>query len=224
MAVMIPDIGPVINDSTSAEPDIYWRLARQLGDEFIVIHSLPWVSTVAREIDGRAVPTGELDFLILHPELGILALEVKGGVIAYHQSVFVFRNGTRIDPVRQVRRGTHALAGWIYSASSYSLKIGYAIVLPDSDLADKLVPPALVDYTPSGPQNIVLDKNDLREFGRKVTQLMRYWKIALNNDNLGQDKVENIKSLICPIADYRPKWHSRIAEVSERWLTLTEQQ
>jgi hypothetical protein len=30
MAIMIPDTGPTINDSARAEPDIYWRLAKQL--------------------------------------------------------------------------------------------------------------------------------------------------------------------------------------------------
>jgi hypothetical protein len=170
------------------------------------------------------VPTGELDFLVLHPEYGILALEVKGGIVAYHQSVFVLRNGTRIDPVRQVRRGTHALARWIHNAGGPSLKIGYAIVLPDSDLEEQPVPPALIDQKPNGPQSIVLDKNDLRYLGQKIIKIMDFWKNALENKSLGKTLISKVKDLICPVADYRPKWRSRIQETSEQWLVLTDQQ
>ena len=50
MARMIPHIGPTINDSLIAEPTIYWLLAKHLSDDFVVIHSLSWLSQIAREI------------------------------------------------------------------------------------------------------------------------------------------------------------------------------
>jgi hypothetical protein len=62
MAIMYPKNGPVKNDSYIAEPTVYKALATQLSDEFIVIHSIPWLAQVAKEIDGRNVPTGEIDF------------------------------------------------------------------------------------------------------------------------------------------------------------------
>ena len=60
MARIFPQITPQNTGSNQAEPDIYWRLKKQLPDDFVVIHSLPWLASVAKEIDGRSVPTGEI--------------------------------------------------------------------------------------------------------------------------------------------------------------------
>lgn len=126
MARMFPEVGPQNTGSTRAEPDIYWQLSKKLSDEFTVIHSLPWLASVAKEIDGRSVPTGEIDFLILHQSLGILAVEVKGGILSYDRTEFVYkRTGNRLDPIRQVSRGTHALARWLSDSGAGKWRIGY---------------------------------------------------------------------------------------------------
>src|SRR5258708_2867772 len=126
MARMIPENGPVENDSSQAEPDFYWRLAKQLPDDFVIIHSLPWLSAAARQIDGRDVPTGEIDFLLFHPQYGILAIEVKGGRLKYDGTKFILiSTNEAIDPIRQVRRGTHALAQYLGSMTGKGYKIGY---------------------------------------------------------------------------------------------------
>lgn len=84
MARMIPSDGPSDTDS-AAERDLYPVLREQLSDEFVVVHGLPWLTTLTRRgQDSRGAkllgpPTGEIDFLILHAELGVLAIEVKGG-------------------------------------------------------------------------------------------------------------------------------------------------
>jgi hypothetical protein len=96
MARMIPSQGPAPTSSRVAEPMLYQALAKQLPDDFTVIHSLPWLAKAVKEIDGRDAPTGELDFLILHPLLGILGIEVKGGLVGYDRNAFVFlRTGER---------------------------------------------------------------------------------------------------------------------------------
>lgn len=225
MALMIPSQGPVVNDSLVAEPTIYQSLAQQLSDEFTVIHSLPWLGQAAREIDGRPVPTGEIDFLILHPELGILAIEVKGGRLLYHRNKFVIsRTGTIIDPVNQVRRGTHAIAHWIWAGGAPGYRIGYALAFPESDMQGRLIPPALVDMTMDAPENICIDKPSPSRFGERVVEIMRYWKQALNIWPLTEAKLSQIVDLICPVVDYSPRWLDRLQEVRQRWLLLTTQQ
>ncbi len=54
---------------------VYDRLADVLDDSFHVFYSSPWLGTdrLGNEKDG------ECDFLIAHPDHGILAIEVKGG-------------------------------------------------------------------------------------------------------------------------------------------------
>jgi hypothetical protein len=97
---------------------------------------LPWLGQIASEIDGRAVPTGEIDFLILHPKLGILAIEVKGGALKYERHQFVvLRSGRMIDPITQVLL---ALIGWDKRTrlSTYSQSVRAPMLRIPSDCAD----------------------------------------------------------------------------------------
>lgn len=78
MAVLWPNKLPrsVVDDRRrKAEVRVYNRLAEVLDDSFHVFYSSPWLGTdrLGNETDG------ECDFLIAHPEHGILAIEVKGG-------------------------------------------------------------------------------------------------------------------------------------------------
>jgi len=67
------------NPMRSGECKTYKRLADELDDLFVVFYSRPFLGQKpsGEEIDG------ECDFIIAHPELGLLALEVKGGQIEY---------------------------------------------------------------------------------------------------------------------------------------------
>lgn len=144
MARMIPEGGPAKNESFKAEPDIYWRLAK-LDENFIVIHSLPWLCAAVKSIDENYAPTGELDFIVLHPRLGILTLEVKGGVFKYDRHKFVYlKTNQQFDPIGQSRRGTFALSKWLRSAG-INIRVGYAWIFPEIDMREKPIPPAFQD-------------------------------------------------------------------------------
>jgi len=78
MAVLWPRKLPrsVLDDPRRrAEIRVYDRLADILDDSFHVFYSSPWLGTdrLGNEKDG------ECDFLIAHPDHGMLAIEVKGG-------------------------------------------------------------------------------------------------------------------------------------------------
>lgn len=78
MAVLWPRKLPrsVLDDPRRrAEVRVYNRLAEVLNDTFHVFYSSPWLGTdrLGNEKDG------ECDFLVAHPDHGILAIEVKGG-------------------------------------------------------------------------------------------------------------------------------------------------
>lgn len=78
MAVLWPRKlpGSVLEDPRRrAEVRVYNRLAEVLDDNFHVFYSSPWlgIDRLGNEKDG------ECDFLVAHPDHGILAIEVKGG-------------------------------------------------------------------------------------------------------------------------------------------------
>lgn len=223
MARMIPSNGPKSNDSRTAEPAIYHAL-KQLSDDFTVIHSLPWLGSAAREITGNVAITGEIDFLILHPNLGILAIEVKGGMLRYDQGQFVFRNGQRIDPIAQVRKGVHALSRQIKGATGLKIRIGYAIAFPESSMQNRLIPPALVDMTNGKPENICIDRMSIINIGQRIKEIMEYWHKNKVTWSLGRQEIDQIIRLVCPVEDYSLTWKERIEEDNQRWLVLTDEQ
>ena len=222
---MFPEFGPKSTESEIAEPSVYWRLAKQLPDDFCVIHSLPWLSTAAKEIDNRSVPTGEIDFLILHPELGVLALEVKGGEIIYEKHQYVLkRTRKKIYPVNQVRRGTHGLAEWLLGIEAGAWRIGYAFIFFDNDTTGKSLPPAMIDASLEKPQKILLGRNDFGDLGDKVVEVMKYWKEALGNKSPGEQKISGLIDALLPEADYSLYWLTRIKHDDLTWLQLTDEQ
>ena len=95
MAIMIP---PVISPEikSNAERKIFeWFRSAPDTDKWIVLHSLG-IATHNKVI------YGETDFLVLAPQLGIFALEVKGGRLRRENGIWYFTNryGARSSKAR----------------------------------------------------------------------------------------------------------------------------
>jgi hypothetical protein len=111
MAQFIPPIDPETMEFGS-EADVARVMLKQLGAGYLVMHSLPWVFP---ERDDIAAPAreGEVDFLILHRQFGLLILEVKGGEISLKGRTWVrwVKSTPKEikDPVKQARRSIWAL-------------------------------------------------------------------------------------------------------------------
>jgi hypothetical protein len=69
----------------SAECKVYSALKTQLDEPYVLFYSRPWLGLTS---DGREID-GEADFVIVHPEFGILSIEVKGGEIHYDPAVAI---------------------------------------------------------------------------------------------------------------------------------------
>jgi hypothetical protein len=225
MARMFPKVGPQNTGSRTAEPTVYWRLAKQLSDEFVVIHSVPWLASAAKEIDGRLVPTGEIDFLVLHRNLGILAIEVKGGILAYNGTEFVLkRTGEKIDPTRQVIRGSFALRKLLSESGVINRQIGYCLLFPESEMGES-IPISLIDLTVQPPQPIVLDMSHLNNLGAHIQEVMTYWQKSLDTTwEIKEQQFEKLIDVLVPSADYTPCWQTRINNDIFTWLKLTPEQ
>lgn len=146
MARMIPE---VFDESTPsvAERTLYYALQDGLDRDWTVIHALSWVDN-----GGRFLRQGETDFVVLHPERGLLALEVKSGAPRYdrRRGVWLHDDGHPMkDPFDQARQAGHHLnrllgeraAGW----REAGLPFGYAVAFPD---ASAVVGGLLPEMTP----------------------------------------------------------------------------
>jgi DNA polymerase III delta prime subunit len=103
---MIPPQIGLHSDPPPGEEELFRKLSRGAGtDEWIVLHSLD----VARH---RSNVSGEIDFVLLVPESGVLCVEVKSHHhIVYDRGRWLFgpEQEERKDPFRQVRETMHSL-------------------------------------------------------------------------------------------------------------------
>ncbi|QDU36963.1 Nuclease-related domain protein [Maioricimonas rarisocia] len=143
MARMIPSIWPH-ETLSSAERRLYNALEEQLDDDFTVIHSLPWLDETR-----KIFQQGECDFLVLHPEHGLLVLEAKSGGVNYDgpSRTWLRPGGGRLnkDPFLQAQESVHhfnrllrrEVSGWSQSNPPF----GYAVVFPEADQILGRLPP-----------------------------------------------------------------------------------
>ena len=80
---------------------------QKLNDRYVVFHSFCWLGN-----DKQRRSEGEADFVVLHPEKGILSIEVKAGGIDYREGNWIQvnrRDGSEkvIDPLGQAAESQH---------------------------------------------------------------------------------------------------------------------
>ncbi|MFL9992935.1 NERD domain-containing protein/DEAD/DEAH box helicase [Paraburkholderia sediminicola] len=226
MARMIPATGPQDTNSRG-EKKIYELLKQGLSDEFTVIHSLPWLARGVKEIDPKYPPTGEIDFLIIHESLGLLALEVKSGEQRLEDGLFIYvKTGDSGNHVLQTRKNLHGLARWLGSDPRLRWRIGYGLVFPDSVFGEKVISPGLVDTSVTPAQSLVIDRMNMgaSELAARIRELMAYWKQTLSNPPLGATRVARLVEVLCPTFDGTPSWGSRVEYDNRIWLRLTPEQ
>ena len=76
MAFIIPEI-PIFIHEHNQENYVYEKLSK-LSDEYYIFHSLNYIDD--QSFQDKKIYDGEIDFLIFHPQKGILILETKAGV------------------------------------------------------------------------------------------------------------------------------------------------
>ena len=140
MAKMFPAVIPehLRNDrGRRAEIKVYDLLKQQLSDRFSCYWSRPW----HRFRPEGGEQDGEVDFVIAHPDLGILSIEVKGGGVSRgandqwqsrgaHDIVYNIK-----DPVEQARKSKYRLLELMKESRDWRqrfLTMRHAVILPDS--------------------------------------------------------------------------------------------
>ena len=176
MARMVPNVDPAQLEHSSEEA-VYRALRDDLGDDFYVLHSYPWLRPSRGE---GALTEGEADFVILHPVHGMLVLEVKGGDKIRHDGQRWFRDTMQgpkefRDPFLQARRNMHALLDIVKQRSGGRVSgndfvYGYAVVFPHLDYER--------DPPPQADRAIIISRRNLPFMEQAVTTAFRAWTAA----------------------------------------------
>ena len=105
MAIMIPETPREFN--ANSKEGLMFESLNKLPGEYYVVHSLKMTDFTKNDLKTR-----EVDFLIFHPQKGILSLECKGGFPQYVNGEWKNGNGTPMGhggPYRQSSSAMHAI-------------------------------------------------------------------------------------------------------------------
>ena len=138
MARMIPGNGPRPgHNSRPAVARLYERLARDLSDDYLVIHDARWVGRSQRD---ESPADGHADFAIAHMERGILLIDVFEGGLSWDPNGARWRrssgaqDGAISDPFNDLEARLEALGRHMMdhpSAVPSRPATGFAVALPD---------------------------------------------------------------------------------------------
>jgi hypothetical protein len=154
-----------------AERLLFNELKRQLPGEYSVLHSVSWISIAnGRHLDGEA------DFVIAHPDLGVMVLEVKGGEIRRDPEKATWLSVDQYgvvhsikDPFDQARRAMYALRDKLAATpatAAFRYPLSRAVAFPDV-----IVPGA--GLGPDAPRDLIIDS---ARTGSLAAALDRAWE------------------------------------------------
>lgn len=203
----------------AAEIRVYDAFAAQLGPGWAVFYSRPWLG----ETSFGAEIEGESDFVVAHPEHGVLFVEVKGGSISYDPAEDCWRSTDRYgirhrikNPVKQASDSKHALLAKARAERGWPdgfIRFRHGVIFPDV----QAVP---LNMGPDKPREIFATRPDLERItGWTVGRLS-----GGNEDTLGYRGLLVLERLLArPIQLHSPLSFST-ADDDEAIENLTPQQ
>lgn len=207
---------------SAAEEKVFKALKRTLVDPaFSVVYSVPWVTRKDRLAEVRE---HEADFVIIHPQLGLLVIEVKGGTLKNDRGDFwrIFPNGDKViadNPVMQVRSNYHGLVEELQKCSMVPKYIygGYALIFPD-------IQAVLGGLGPLISKEMICFEDDLPCLGEKITFMLQTRLAGGLRSPLGEAGAEAIVQCLLPFAVAEPKLAEDLKNREKEIDRLTKRQ
>ncbi|MEJ2710740.1 MAG: nuclease-related domain-containing protein [Anaerolineales bacterium] len=224
MAKIYPERLPesILKDPKRAAERRFYEAAQGLSSKFVVFYSVAW-----QAVDPKAgARDGEADFVIAHPELGLMVVEVKGGGIGFDGRRGAWTSTDRHgvthpidDPIEQARGSKYelfkklkALPGW----DERWLTLAHAVSFPDIYWDTSIGRP---DLSPE----IVLDAGALGDLEKAVLRAFGYCA-GEREGALGQARLEMVERLLARSFQIRTPLGVELAFEDERLIELTERQ
>lgn len=199
-----------IADTPNSELKVFRRL-QLLDDKWTVLHSVKWQSKRnGKQSDGQA------DFVLIHPDSGLLVLEVKGGGVSVEDGRWatIDRRGRRFeikDPFRQAVASKYALLSYLRGQEIDTSEV--PVAFPDVIMNVRLGPAA--------PSEIVWDKKALIAPAEAIARTLKHWGHACH---LATTTVQRIIDLLAPTVIIRRRLGEEVSEATELLTELTAQQ
>jgi Nuclease-related domain/UvrD-like helicase C-terminal domain/AAA domain len=222
MAIMYPRELLPGETKSKGEEKVFAALRDELPNDWEAYHSASWMTRV----DGAGAKDGEIDFVLCHPDHGIVCLEVKGGSVEcrYGQwTNIVDGKRARIkDPFTQALDHRYNLERLIDKVDGWrgkDLFVTHAIALPDVTVHQ-------LALAPDAPRAVLLDRTDVRDdLPRAVQRALDYHYGSRDRRRTpGAEGATMIRELLAPTVTLRVPMAEEILEEEAALISLTFEQ
>lgn len=225
MAHMYPERGPIKEQIRDAERKVYDALARGLDNRYYVFHSVLWNS----KKDDGGLDNGEVDFIIIHPEHGILLLEVKGGDISVDGATKQWTSRDRFlktwnikDPFYQASNSVHALKRdlqLIPRTKDFAKRfwLMYGVWFPDVEWQTGSI------SLPHVKDELVLDSTDLANPEPGLVRIFQYSSHG-RAPRLKQEMIDALVEVFAPSVRIKSTLAVQFVDEDQEYARLTDDQ
>lgn len=212
----------VYDSSGHAERQVFTALREALPDDYHVIHGVRWVS---RRRD-RAYD-GEADFVLVHPQRGVMVLEVKGGLIRYDAASGQWsttpRGGSQPqlirDPFLQATNNKYDLHKYLATRPGWNPEWGpftHAVCFPGGVLESSPLPEMHPELT--------LYADDVGDPGCLRPRIDAAFALGASQAPLGREGIHQVVQALAHDIEMRQPLGLLIEESEREILRLTESQ
>ncbi len=192
-----------------------WEGLRKLDDSWTIHHSVEW------QADRDGVPDdGEVDFVLISPNHGVIVMEVKGGEIQVTSDAWYSVDGSRErhkikNPFSQVQSSKRALIGHIKRSLVRSPRIpfGHVVAFPGVRRLPKLGPEA--------PDEIAWRAQEINDAEAAIEVLCEHWRMS---PPIGDELAGAISETLAPEGEIRATLSDDVARVNAQIETWTRDQ
>lgn len=228
MARLIPNV-EIDRIYPISEQKVARALVEQLPQDCVIYHSYPWLhsNTHSGNPPQKTLYEGEIDFVILWPEHGLLVLEVKGGKIDYREeerdwySTNQQGETNRIkDPFDQARKNMYAIKKLLekkqYSSQNIPFTYGYAVCFSGSRYRGGV--------PPGSEPSIILDMNHLPKIKSSLQSIFNYWNHASSQRSITPADRKKVDQILLPEFNLIPVLSSQIEDQEADLVRMSEDQ
>ncbi|MGD2079496.1 MAG: NERD domain-containing protein/DEAD/DEAH box helicase [Chloroflexota bacterium] len=218
MAKMFPT--PIRPDTQSrAEFILYDAFRDNLPDSYHVFHSVAWQARSGRYYERD----GEADFVIIHPEKGILVIEAKAGQIAYDGTAGIWIQNNHLmkkDPFEQAKGSRYHLKRTLQEEPYWrqrNIAYGHAVAFPDV-----VAPPTPLNL--QAPSTVILDKRALQDVEAWMDDVFFYYCGRDHRDDIDGYGMKYLIDLLAPVRQLRSLLGLDFQDEEAEFIELTAAQ
>lgn len=221
MARMYPKTLLESEVKAKSEIPVFNALRDQLPGEWEAYHQVSWL--IRDHAEGSA--DGEIDFVLCHPDHGILCLEVKGkGVESRHGEWSRVYEGKRErikDPFLQAIDHTHALRRKIAKVPGWKnrkLFTGHGLVFP-------MITIHQLALGPDADTEILVDRHGVADIKPAIDKVLAFHRGSRDKRELpGEEGAKMLRELLAPDVRIEVPMAAEFLEEEAALITLTHQQ